>query len=492
MNLFNQKTKAGFIVVQSIVFASIAIVLMGGLISWAAANIMLSRKTFHNEQALQIAEAGIEYYRWHLAHDAFDFQDGTGEPGPYLHEYTDKDGNRLGEFELDITPPAVGTTLVTIRSTGRVDADPNIEKVIELKVFYTSFAKFAFVSNSEMRFGEGTEVFGPIHSNGGIRFDGLAHNSITSAVAEYDDPDHSGDNEFGVHTHVSPTDPEPPSAVPSRPDVFEAEREFPVPAVDFVGIASQINHLRDYAIEGGAYYANSGALGYRIKLKTNDTFDIYKVNSLYPAPNRCTNVQNESGWGTWSINTTAGATTTVATNVPFPANGIIFAEDNIWVDGQIDGARLTIGSGRFPDTPSTQTSITINNDLLYTNYDGTDIIALVAQKNINVGLLSENDLRIDAALVAQSGRIGRYYYVPNANWPSSGGQSKCSPNHVKSLITLYGMLASYGRYGFAWTDNTGYTTRTIIYDANLLYAPPPDFPITSDRLITLSWELVEQ
>jgi hypothetical protein len=52
-----------------------------------------------------------------------------------------------------------------------------------------------------MRFGAGTEVFGKIHSNVGIRFDGVAHNVISSGVASFDDPDHGGGNEFGVHTH---------------------------------------------------------------------------------------------------------------------------------------------------------------------------------------------------------------------------------------------------------------------------------------------------
>ncbi|MDQ5893346.1 MAG: hypothetical protein QG640_358, partial [Patescibacteria group bacterium] len=30
--------------------------------------------------------------------------------------------------------------------------------------------------------------------------------------------------------------------------------------------------------------------------------------------------------------------------------------------------------------------------------------------------------------------------------------------------------------------------RNIIYDGNLLYAPPPSFPLTSDQYTTLSWE----
>jgi hypothetical protein len=53
------------------------------------------------------------------------------------------------------------------------------------------------------------------------------------------------------------------------------------------------------------------------------------------------------------------------------------------------------------------------------------------------------------------------------------------------------MIASYARYGFAYTDGTGYNIRNINYDANLLYAPPPSFPLTSDQYEILSWQEVK-
>jgi hypothetical protein len=140
---------------------------------------------------------------------------------------------------------------------------------------------------------------------------------------------------------------------------------------------------------------------------------------------------------------------------------------------------LTIVSGKFPDSPSTRTSITVNSDLLYTNYDGSDVLSLIAQGNINVGMISEDDLRIDGALIAQNGRVGRYYYA-----------QQCNPHNTRDTITLYGMIGSNLRYGFAYTDGTGYENRNIIYDANLLYSPPPSFPLTSDQYQVVSWEEV--
>lgn len=485
-----QKNK-GSILIQIIVFSSIAVLLLNSLTLWAVGNVKIAGNTAHRELALQIAESGIDYYRWHLAHAPTDYQDGTGVSGPYVHDFYDKDGTLIGHYTLTITPPLLGSTLVTIKSTGTITADSTISRSVITKLAKPSFAKYSVVANSDLRFGEGTEVFGPIHSNGGIRFDGIAHNIVSSAKSSYNDADHSGSNEFGVHTHVyappssgistnALASEMPPSTPAARSDVFIAGRQFPTPAVDFAGIITDLAEIKADAIASGKYYAASGAQGYYILLKTNDTFDIYRVNSLVSPGWSCSNESNQSGWGSWSINTGGGSKTLIASNVPFPTNGLIFIEDHLWIDGQINTARLTIAAAAFPDNSSTRKSITINNDLTYTNYDGQDSVALIAQNNINVGLKSANTLRIDSATIAQNGRAGRYYY-------SSG----CGTEYQRDTITLYGMIGTNQRYGFAYTNGTGYDTRNIIYDTNLLYSPPPSFPLTSDQYSIVSWEEVK-
>jgi len=470
---------SGQLSLQVLILGAIATFFISGFVLWTDSYVTNVSRGANKSQAFTIAESGIEYYRWHLAHESEDFQDGSSTPnGPYIHPYFDKSGNRVGQFELVITPPASGTTIVTIESTGKVDVDPTISKIIKVKLGLPSFVRYSIASNADIRFGEGTEVYGQLHSNGGIRFDGVAYNKITSSKASYDDPDHSGNNEFGVHTHVSPTDPLPPAAVPARTDVFKAGRDFPVPAVDFNGITLDLANMKSAAQSNGYYRASSTALGYEIVLKNNDVFDIYKVNSVNGLSSSCRNFSNSSasGWGSWSVN----SKTLLASNVSFPANGMIFIEDDLWISGQVSTAYLNIGAGRFPATPSTDANITTNNDLLYTNYDGSDTIGLIAQNNINVGLSSEDDLEVDAAMIAQNGRIGRYHYA-----------SQCGTGYSRTKISIYGMIGTNQRYGWAWTDGTGYQTRVITYDGNLLYAPPPDFPIIADQYDIISWEEVK-
>lgn len=478
--------KKGSLLIQAVVFGTISVIIIGALVSWAKVNISAGRVALYREQALQIAEAGVDYYRWHLAHAPTDYQDGTGTTGPYVHDFFDKDGVKIGTFTLEIIAPQLGFTLVKIKSTGRILEDPSVSRTIETGLAIPSLAKYAIASNSDIRFGEGTEVFGPIHSNGGIRFDGLAHNLVTSSKDSYDDPDHTGNNEFGVHTHLNipvsngvndtfrPNEAPPTNPVPARTDVFIAGRSFPVPAIDFLGFTSDLAQIKTNAQTSGRYFAGSGALGYRILFKTDDTFDLYRVNQITATPNNCS--ENTTGWGTWSIRTTGGSQTFLA-NYAIPANGLIFVEDHVWVEGQINSARATVAAGRFPDNASTRPNIMINNNLLYTNYDGQDVIALISQGNITAGLSSANSYRVDAALVAQNGRVGRFHYSSN-----------CGTGYQRSDITLYGMVASNQRYGFAYTDGTGYDERYIVYDANLLYGPPPSFPLTGDQYQIVSWK----
>jgi hypothetical protein len=155
----------------------------------------------------------------------------------------------------------------------------------------------------------------------------------------------------------------------------------------------------------------------------------------------------------------------------------MFFEDNIWVDGAVDTARLTIASARFTANPS---SITINNDIAYAHNDGSEVLGLIAAKDINIGLLSEDDLRIDAAVIAKSGKFGRASYAASA----------CGASRSRNMLTTNGMIASFLRSGVYYSITNGYQNRQYNYDGNLLYGPPPSFPLTSDEYEIISWEEV--
>jgi len=442
-------------------------------------------------RALNIAESGLEYVRWYLNHFPTDYTLGVSTPQPYKYDFYDRLGNKIGEYEITIIPPATGTTVVKVNSTGKV-LTSNFKRSLSVIMAKPSIAKYAALSDDNLRFGEGTVVYGEIHSNKGIRFDGVAYNLVKSSLTLYNDPDHPGCQEWAVHTHVNPQDPCPPpnnpdpSLLPFRPDVFKAGREVGVPTVDFVGISANLSDLKQKALQNGFYLEFSGDnnYGYELILKENN-FDVYKVTKVVDVPPNCEIYDTYEGQAdkndryrhnTWSISRKQFVGT-----FNYPPNNIIFVEDNVWVSGRIKGRRLTIASAKFPESTAQMTNIIINNDLRLTNYDGSESIGLIAQKNINVGLKSSDILRIDAALIAQNGRVGRYYY-------SQG----CGPEYKREKITIYGSIASRFRYGFSWvTGNTwssGYRLRELIYDNNLLYFAPPYFPLSGDFYQILKWQ----
>lgn len=459
----------GGALVYGLVIMAVVQVILVSVVQFITSNIKYSLETRSKEQALQIAESGIEFYRWYLAHNvegktasqiqAF-WNSGTayGVAAAYENDYSDPSGGVVGRYRIEVTPPDTGSTIALIKATGWTYRYPDQQRVLEVRLRRPSWSESAVLANDFMRFGAGTEVFGKIHSNVGIRFDGVAHNVISSGVASFDDPDHGGGNEFGVHTHDAPTDPLPPSAVPTRTDVFEAGREFPTATIDFNGVLGDLSFMKSESQSGGGvYFTGAGAnnRGTHIELRADGTFRARQVRNFNAA---------------YSITSYNGAWA----NHTIPNNGVIFVEDNVWVSGTINTKRVTIVSADLLGGPAP--SVYILNDIRYTNTDGRDIIGIVAQNNIEIGWASENDLRIDAALLAQQGRVGREHYVSKGYSPDD-----------KSVITIYGAIATNLRYGFAWTDGTGYQTRNLYYDNNLLYYPPPYFPTGTQYELDL-WE----
>ncbi len=481
MTMNKSRALKGSILAYGLVIMFMVSIILSSIIGFIASQTKYALQIHAREQAFQIAESGIHFYRWYLAHQvegrtAQQVEDfwNTGNPygvaSDYEVEYTDPGGDAIGKYSLEVTPPEPGSTMLTVRSTGWTYRYPEQLRVIEVRFRRPSWSESAVLANDMMRFGAGTEVFGKIHSNNGIRFDGVAHNVVTSSLSTYNDPDHSGGNEYAVHTHDSPTDPLPPTALPDRSDVFEAGRSFPEATVDFNGVLGDLSLMKTAAQATSSYFlpSGNGAAGRQITLRTNGTYDVCKVNQVNVG-NSITRYARNSGVGT--CGTCSGQC--AATNHTIPDDGVIYVEGNVWVSGTVNDRRVTVVGANL--IGGSAPSVYILNDIRYTNTDGRDIIGIIGQDNIEIAYASENDLRIDAALLAQQGRVGREHYAEDYGSDS------------KSVITVNGAIATNERYGFSWTDGTGYITRNLYYDNNLLYYPPPYFPTGTQYEMDL-WE----
>jgi hypothetical protein len=508
----NNKQNGSALVYGLVIMTAVAIVLTS-VIGFVVGQTKYALRTHAKEQAFQIADSGIQFYKWYLAHNTDgrttqQIQDfwTNGNPygvgSPYEVEYKDPSGSAIGKYRLEVTPPELGSTIITVKSTGWAYRYPNDTRVLEVRFRRPSWSEYAVLANNVMRFGSGTEVFGKIHSNKGIRFDGLAHNIVSSTEKSYNDTDSDACtvNSWSVHTCKNPKDPSPPTTVPVRTDVFEAGRKFQVATVDFNGVLGDLGNMKNVAQAGtGKYFSNAG-VGQKITLLANGTLDACTVNSysVYnPTTGAGTNgITNYSGTisgaaGSYSGTNGSACVTTGCceyascswiqssnhnkgkcvskSNYPIVNNGVIFVEDNIWLSGQINNKKITAVAADLSGGPAP--SVFIQNDLMYSSYTGSDIIGVIGQKNVEVIRDSDTDLRIDAALLAQQGRVGREYY----------------DGRIKSTITVYGAIATNLRYGFAYTNGTGYQTRNLYYDNNLLYYPPPYFPTGTQYQMDL-WE----
>ena len=134
-----------------------------GLLRYATLQIRVTASSVYREQAFDIAEAGANYYEWHLANYPTDFWDGYASttPGPYIHNYTDQDtGQVIGQYSLNITAPGVGSTVVTVQSTGSTLANPQETRTVTVRYGIPSLAQYAFLTNGDAWIGSTESVSG--------------------------------------------------------------------------------------------------------------------------------------------------------------------------------------------------------------------------------------------------------------------------------------------------------------------------------------------
>lgn len=435
---------------------------MLGVLSYATIQLKTTRGSINREQAFQIAEAGVNYYQWHLAHFPNDFWDGNASttPGPYVHDFVDKDTNlTIGQFSLMITRPVTGSTITLIQSTGYTTANPKLTRTVNVRYGIPSLATYAFLTNSDAWIGDTESISGQFHTNGGLRFDGTGNAPIYSAKATY-----SCTWTFGC----SPTQ--------TKPGIWGAAGQatknywqFPVANVDFSSMTSDLSSIKSGAQTGGIYLAPSNASGYSLVFKNNGTVDIYKVTSLKNDPS------GQDVNGSVHNNSLDYNSRSFQNNRAIPSNGLIYIEDNTWVEGTVKG-RVMLAAAVLPYNANTAPNIIIPNNIVYAAKDGTNSLGLLAQKDFLISYLAPSNLEIDAAIVAQNGSAQRWYYAGD----------------TKTQITIYGTTASFGTWTWSWVDGgsncvSGYCNTNTIYDGNLLYSPPPSFPLSSSGYQQISW-----
>ncbi len=442
-----------------LVFGSVAFtMIVGGVSSYAIFEHQVSLRNHQRDVAFHIAEAGIEYYRWHLAHSPTDYQDGTGVAGPYQHSFDDKNGDTIGYYSLDITTPLPGSTVATIKSTGWTVSQPNNKRTIQVRTGSPALTEYTLLTNANMNFSFTTEVSGIIHSNGGIRFDGTSDSWVRSAKDRYQYENQTHNGVWGG----------------GGPKSFW---QFPVPAIDFFSVSADLAAVRDAADEGGMHLTSSGVEGYHVVF-LGDNFDLYRVTSrdCYYGEGRWRRGRQGLYWdgNTYCFDI---KNETFIQNYQLPTNGAFFVEDDVWVEGVVDG-RITIGVGEFP-VQEPYHRVYIPNNLTYNQLAENDVVGILAQGEIIVPYEAPDTLTIHAALLSQFKSSYRPYYYDS----------------LKDTLNIVGSQISYEGGGWKYVNGygnvtSGYVNTNHSYDGNLRYYPPPNFPV-GDTYELISWEEVK-
>ncbi len=466
--MYSRHTTSGYLLVLVLVFGGIFFMITSASIGYVVVQSKLAQSRYNKERALNISEAGLDYYKWFLAHYPGNTTNGTNTPGPYVHQYVDPEGSTIGEFSLQIASSSScgDVTAVDITSTGYTYENPNAKRIVYGRYARPTVAEYSYIINASVWAGSDRVIIGPYHSNGGIRMDGTNNSVVTSGQNTW-----SCTSSYGC----SPTQNNADGVVGNGPN--SNLWSFPAPPINFTGITVDLSAMQNKAQNaGGKYFGPSGKAGYHITFKSNGTYDIYRVNSKENEP-------NGYAWG-YYLNILKGES--LIGNYPIPTGcAVIYVEDQVWLDGVVNG-KVTLAAADV-DTTGVDPSIILNGNLTYAN--ATSGILAIAEYDVLVGLVVPDDMTLNGIFVAQNGHFGRNFYdnsMPNA-W---------SQYIKRNSLKLNGTIVSNGREGTKWVNGSGtyvsgFNSRTNIYDRNLVSSPPPLTPRVSDTYEFIEWREVQ-
>lgn len=416
-------------------------------------------------QSLAVAEAGLNQYLWMIASGASTEANnfaipGSADPHHQVFTLTDPDtGTLQGQYAMQIYPAGADDARVKVRITGLAASTTDVPRTVEAHLGRPSFSEYVLLVDESVYIGGPLDRVwhGKTHSNTGIRIDTEnIIDSISCAQAEYQ---YSG-TKPGIWSDAVP------ASSPSR-----AYWHFPVPQIDFDSVTSDFARLSSLATGDANLPYASSAGGWHIELLPNKQYRVRRVAS---------DTESASGG---SITYASGSSWTTYN---YPNNGVIYVNDDVWVNGTGITGRITIASSGQLNSPGQQqtTDIHIIDDLTYAVKDGTVAVGLISQNNVVIPTYApyskmppslDDDMEIDAAIIAQKGKE----YV---NYFDNGPK--------RDTLTFFGSISSKQtpvRASFSGSTLLGgFKYGANIYDSFLLHNPPPYFPMVGTYQI-LDW-----
>jgi hypothetical protein len=482
-----KRPQAGITTLMVLVFMSVFLLILSALTGFAFEEAKYSNATLDREQALDSAEAGLEYYRWFLAHFPGNTTNGTGTAGPYSYTVTDPEtGKTSGNASITVTPNTQCGAIqsIDLTSVGTSILDSQYPRTLFARYMQPSVAGYSYLLNSNVHAGSDRQITGPYFSNGGIRMDGTNNSTVSSAVSSW-----VCNSTYGC----SPTQKNAPGVIGGGSG--SALWNYPVASIDFNAITTGLSTIKTHAKNnGGLYFApagvgttNANQRGYHLIFNSNGTVDVYKVTSTigvaaYPV----------SGTGVPQTDYSIINTQTYLGNYAVPTTcSVIFVEDRAWIEGTVTG-KVTVAAADFIDA-SYNPDVYLANNIYYSTYDGTAGLTAIAEGNVLIPLNSPDTMSIHGIFVAEMGSYGRNFYTNNSAYGATV-PAAYSSYVTRTQLTTSGTVVSNGNTGTQWQCGSpsalcsGYATRVDSYDELQALSPPPFTPTASTNYQFIEWK----
>ncbi|MDO8599060.1 MAG: hypothetical protein Q7S02_03040 [bacterium] len=450
--------RQGSILVVVLVALATSFTVAAAIVGLSFSVAQLGSRAVARASALHLAEAGVHYQRWRIAHRP---DDASEVLGARTLAFRDATGRAAGTVTITVSTPDTCTGRTTISATAAPSARAPQMRTVTTAYGKPSLASYAFLTNTTLSFGGSGTIDGRIHANSGIRMDANQNTIASSAVATYT---------CGSGQGCASTGEERPGIWGAGSGNTQGLWRFPVQGVSFSAITADLRTLRDTANTSGVLLPPSGAYGYYLKFKSNGTVDIHRVTNLQ----RPVWSYDGERWN-YESHDLSGVPTVQRTHaIPQESCGagnLIVVEDNVWVDGIVHG-RVTVVA-RSPDTTTRNARIFLNGSLTLQDAK-TDAVGLIAQGDVQFPLVLPDDITISGVLIAQRGRIFRPYYP-----------STYRPWYIRSSLRLNGSLITNGVAATTWVDQngnvvSGFRGGSNAFDARYALDPPPFIPARSE------------
>jgi len=392
-----EESGAALIAVLGIAIVVFLFVTMG--LTVASYDLYTQGREQRKTKSLHLADAGLNQYLYNIRLNPSYY-----ETSPTLGPVTTEDGT----WTVSAQPPSQ-TTPLTLVAVGSSGLGLSNTTTITATVRYPTFADYSFMSNAGIDIGSAAHIYGKVRSNSYVDNAGICEDEVIAAG------DVRGSGQFK-----------------------KGYKEYQ-PSVDFGTVTTDLNLIKQAAIGDGTYFAPTTYPGYYIQLGTG-RFTAYYVTGG---------------------ETSGNLTLTLIGNYSLPSRGVVYVDDNVWVDGTLTG-RLTVG------TPEVAR---IANHIRYGN--STSCFGLIAQRNIAVMYWypsSPENIEISGALLSQTADISAAF---------KSGQ-------YRNSMTFNGSMAYATHSGFYSPGYGGYNSRSYSYDTRLDNNPPPMFPIIRDGSLKVS------